>query len=179
MRNVRLRLIVIIITDKILHRIFREELPELRSELGSEYLVVGQHQGRPLYFLYNLCHGICFARASNTYESLLLNAHLSRTSFLWLGLIPQGKFITTLNFAILTSLAYRIAPISVTLGIEEYASPAMMWSISLISTVRRALAMATVVSTSFLTAPWNRLNDYRHYNTGGILPRRAPPAFWC
>ena len=44
-RNVGLRLVVIVVGDKIFHCIFREKLLELAVELGRERLVVAQYQG--------------------------------------------------------------------------------------------------------------------------------------
>ena len=43
--DVGLRLIVIVVADKILHRVVREELLKLAVELGRQGLVGGQHQG--------------------------------------------------------------------------------------------------------------------------------------
>ena len=47
-RQVRLGLVVVEVADEVLDRVLREELAELRVELGGERLVVGQDQGRPV-----------------------------------------------------------------------------------------------------------------------------------
>ena len=44
LRHVGLGLIIIVVTYKILHRVFRKELLELAVELGRQGLVGGQHQ---------------------------------------------------------------------------------------------------------------------------------------
>ena len=42
--NVRFRLVVVIVRDKILHCIVWEKLPEFAAELCGQRLVMGQHQ---------------------------------------------------------------------------------------------------------------------------------------
>ncbi len=48
--DVGLRLIIIVVADKILHRVVREELLELAVELGRQGLVGGQDQGGQVQF---------------------------------------------------------------------------------------------------------------------------------
>ena len=69
-RHIGFRLIIIIITDEILHRIFRKKLLKFSVELGSQSLIVTDDKSRFLYFLYNLRHGECLAGAGYTHESL-------------------------------------------------------------------------------------------------------------
>ena len=59
--DIGLGLIVVVVGDKVLHRVVGEELPELRAQLGGQRLVVGQHQGGPLHLLDDLGHGIGLA----------------------------------------------------------------------------------------------------------------------
>ena len=55
--NVGLRLVVVVVGDKVLHGVVGEELLELGTQLGGQYLVVGQHQGGSLHRLDDLGHG--------------------------------------------------------------------------------------------------------------------------
>ena len=45
-RQVRLGLVVVVVADEVLDRVVREELAELRVELGGERLVVGEDERR-------------------------------------------------------------------------------------------------------------------------------------
>ena len=47
-RDVRLRLVVVVVADEVLDGVLREELPELVRELGGEGLVRRDDEGRPL-----------------------------------------------------------------------------------------------------------------------------------
>ena len=47
LRDVRLRLVVVVVGDEVLDRVVREELAELVAELRGERLVVGDHEGGP------------------------------------------------------------------------------------------------------------------------------------
>ena len=44
--DVGLRLIVVVIRDKLLHSIVRKKLPEFAAQLGGQGFVVSQDQGR-------------------------------------------------------------------------------------------------------------------------------------
>jgi hypothetical protein len=46
-RDVRLRLVVVVVGDEVLDRVLRKELLELAIELGREGLVVREHESRP------------------------------------------------------------------------------------------------------------------------------------
>ena len=63
--DVGLRLVVVIVGDKVLHGVVGEELLELLTELGGQGLVVGQDQGGPLDPLNDLGHGEGLARAGD------------------------------------------------------------------------------------------------------------------
>ena len=52
--QVGLRLVVVEVADEVLHGVVREEVAELRVELGGQGLVVGQDQGRPVDLLDDL-----------------------------------------------------------------------------------------------------------------------------
>ena len=49
LRNVRLGLVVVVVGDEVLHRVLREELPQLVGELGGQRLVGLHDQDRPLH----------------------------------------------------------------------------------------------------------------------------------
>ena len=55
-RHIRLRLIVIIIGDKVLHRIVREKLFHLRIKLRRQRLIVSDHQRRLIELLDHIRH---------------------------------------------------------------------------------------------------------------------------
>ena len=59
--DVCLGLVVVVVRDEILHGVLREELAELRAELGGQGLVVREHQRRALDALYDLGHRIGLA----------------------------------------------------------------------------------------------------------------------
>ena len=65
-RDVGLRLVVIVIRHKILHRVLREELLELRIKLGGESFVMGNDEGRLLQLLNHIGHGEGLAGTSNS-----------------------------------------------------------------------------------------------------------------
>ena len=60
-RDIRLRLIVIIVRNKILDRILREEFFKFRAELCCQYFIVRQYQRRPVNLLDNVRHRKSFA----------------------------------------------------------------------------------------------------------------------
>ena len=74
MRDVGLRLVVVVVAHKILHSVFREELPEFAAELSGKNLVVRQDQCRPVHALDDIGHGEGFARAGDTEQDLLVDA---------------------------------------------------------------------------------------------------------
>ena len=63
--DIGLRLVVIVVGDKILHGVVGEKLLEFRTKLGCQCLIVGQHQRRPLDLLNDLGHGVGLAGAGD------------------------------------------------------------------------------------------------------------------
>ena len=99
--DVRLRLIVVVVGDEVLHGVFREELPELLAQLGRQRLVVGQHQRGAVHLFDDLGHGVRLAGAGDALEHLLPQAVLQplRQLLDGLGLIAGGAVFRN-NFEI-------------------------------------------------------------------------------
>ena len=91
--DVGLGLVVVVVGDKILHCVVGEELLELAAQLGSEGLVVGQHQGGLLHPLDDLGHGVGLAGAGDAQQGLLLDPqlHAPGEHVDGLGLIAGGR----------------------------------------------------------------------------------------
>ena len=68
--NIRFRLIVIIVTDKVSHFVIREERLEFTAKLGSQCLVVGNDQRRFLHGFNDLGHGERLARPRGPEQDL-------------------------------------------------------------------------------------------------------------
>ena len=64
-RDVGFGLVVVIVGDKIFHRILREIFLELAVELRGKGFVVGNDEGRLLDLLDYICHGEGLARTRN------------------------------------------------------------------------------------------------------------------
>ena len=73
-RNVCLGLIIIVITYKVLDRVIREKLTELRAQLRGEGLVMRKNERWAVEPFYNACHRKGLARARNAEEHLLIKA---------------------------------------------------------------------------------------------------------
>ena len=73
-RDVRLRLIIVVVRDEILHGVVREKLLELAAQLRREDLVVREHERRPLDALDDLGHRICLTGAGHAEQHLLVDA---------------------------------------------------------------------------------------------------------
>ena len=71
--NVRLGLIVIVVTDEVLHRVFRKELLEFGVKLGGECLVRSQHQRRTVEAGDHIGHRERLAAAGDTKKHLVLS----------------------------------------------------------------------------------------------------------
>ena len=56
LRHIGLRLVVVVVGDKVLHRILREELLHLAVKLRRERLIVGDDERRLLQLLNHICH---------------------------------------------------------------------------------------------------------------------------
>ena len=91
-RDIRLRLIIVVVGHEILHRVVREKLAELGAKLGSKYFVMGEHQRRTVHTLDDIRHGEGLSGARNAQEHLLLIAALDALHQLVyrLGLVARG-----------------------------------------------------------------------------------------
>jgi hypothetical protein len=67
-RDVRLRLVVVVVGDEVLDRVVGEERPELVAELGGERLVVRHDQRRALDALDDAGHRHGLARAGGAQQ---------------------------------------------------------------------------------------------------------------
>ena len=59
--NVGFGLVVVVIADEVLDRVFRKEPSEFLIELRGQRLVVRHHQRRPMHLRQHLRHGVCLA----------------------------------------------------------------------------------------------------------------------
>ena len=75
-RDIGLRLIVVVIGDEILHGVLREELPKFRTELGSQSLVVRQNEGGTVEIGDHVRHREGLAGAGDAEQDLFLQPHL-------------------------------------------------------------------------------------------------------
>ena len=75
-RQVRLRLIVIVVRHEVGHRIVRKEHLELRTELRRQGLVVSQHERRTLLLLDDIGHREGLSRSRGSEQRLMLLAFL-------------------------------------------------------------------------------------------------------
>ena len=69
--NIRLGLVVIVIGDKIMHRIVGEKFFEFLIELGRECFVVRDDQCGLLYVFNDISNSECLARSSDTKQCLV------------------------------------------------------------------------------------------------------------
>ncbi len=69
-RHVRFRLVVVVVGDEVLDRVFREELAELRVELRREGLVRREHQRRAVMARDDVGHGEGLARPGDAEQRL-------------------------------------------------------------------------------------------------------------
>ena len=69
-RYIRLGLIIIIIGNKVLYRVFGKELSEFRTQLGGKRLVVRQHQRRTVDVGNDVSHSKGLTRACNAKKRL-------------------------------------------------------------------------------------------------------------
>src|ERR1700677_3833963 len=82
-RNVRLRLVIIVIADEIFDRILREERLELVIKLRGEGLVVGKNQRWPIQRLDDLRHRERLARSGHAKQNLMLIPRLDTSDKLF------------------------------------------------------------------------------------------------
>ncbi len=77
MRDVRLRLIIVVIRDKILDRVFREKLLELAAQLRRKGLIVRQNKCRPVDAGDDVCHREGLAGAGDAEQHLFVYSVLN------------------------------------------------------------------------------------------------------
>ena len=73
-RDVRLWLVVVVVGDKVMHRVLRKEFAILLCELGSERFVMRKHQGWLIEICDDVCRGEGLARTRNAEQRLMLKA---------------------------------------------------------------------------------------------------------
>ena len=98
-RNIRLRLIVVIIGHKILYCIFRKEFPKFRTKLSSKSLIVCEDECRTIKSSNNIGHGKCFSRTGNAEQRLFVEAAFNAINKLvyCLRLIAHGRILRMEN----------------------------------------------------------------------------------
>ena len=74
MRDICLRLIVIVIRHKVLDGVFGEKLPEFCAKLRCKRFVVGKHERGAVELFDDACHRKGLARAGDSQQNLFLNA---------------------------------------------------------------------------------------------------------
>ncbi len=70
-RDVGLRLVVVVVGDKVLDGVLGEEVLELRIQLGAQRLVVGEDQRRPLHAGDDVGDGERLARPGRAQQDLM------------------------------------------------------------------------------------------------------------
>ena len=115
LRHIGLRLVVVVVGDKVLDRVVREELLHLAVELRRERLVVGDDECRLLQLLNHIRHRKGLARARHADQGLELIARAKPADqFLYglrlvarrLKLTVQFKFHRLLPLRALTALCF-------------------------------------------------------------------------
>src|SRR5688572_16996016 len=74
---VRLRLVIVVITNEVLNCIVRKGLAKLIAKLSRQRLIVRQDQSRLLGFLDDMGHRHSLTRASDAKQSLVLQVFLN------------------------------------------------------------------------------------------------------
>ncbi len=111
-RDVGLRLVIVVVGDKILHRVVREELLELRVELGSQGLVVRHHKRGSLQLLDDVCHGEGLARAGCTQEHLVSHAAIHPFDQLANGFrLVSSRLVRSMQFEFHTHFLLSVNPL--------------------------------------------------------------------
>ena len=72
--NIRFGLVVVVITDKILHSVLREKLFELHKKLRSQSFIMSQNQSRSLDFIDHISDGESLSRACYSEQCLVFFA---------------------------------------------------------------------------------------------------------
>ena len=68
--HIGLRLVIVVITDEILHSVARKKLTKLAVKLRSQCFVGGKHNGRPSQTRDHIGHGESFARTRHAQKGL-------------------------------------------------------------------------------------------------------------
>ena len=71
-RDIGLRLIIVVVRDEVFHRIIWKKRLKLRAKLCCQRLVVCQNQSWTIYCFDNIGHGKSFTRTGNTQQCLFL-----------------------------------------------------------------------------------------------------------
>ena len=92
-RDIGLRLVIIVITYEVLHCVFREEFLELAAQLRRQRLVVREHQRGAVEPRDDVCHGKGLARTGHAEKHLLVETVFDPTDQIVYGLrlIPGGS----------------------------------------------------------------------------------------
>ena len=90
--DIGLGLVVVVVGNEIFYGVFREKFPEFAAKLGSQGLVVGQHQGRTVELFDDGGHGKGLTGAGDAQQDLLLHPASETLGQLFdgLGLVPCG-----------------------------------------------------------------------------------------
>ena len=78
MGNIRLRLVIVIVTDKIGNGVVGEEITQLLVKLSRQGFVVTNDESGQLGFFNDVSNGVGFAATGDTNESLVLVPRLDR-----------------------------------------------------------------------------------------------------
>ncbi len=70
-RHIRFRLIIVVVGNKIVHRVLRKYFPELIAKLGGQGFVMSDDQGWLLRFVYNVCDSKSFSASGYAQKSLM------------------------------------------------------------------------------------------------------------
>ena len=93
LRHIGFRLVVVVVTDEILHRVFGEKLAELAVQLRGQGFVGRKHNGRAAHAGDHIGHGVGLARAGHAEQGLEHLAILQTLDQLRnrLGLVPGRR----------------------------------------------------------------------------------------
>ena len=93
LRNIRFRLVVIVVADEVVHRVLRKERTELRIQLRGQRLVVRNDQRRALHGLNDVGHRERLAGTGDAHQHLVLPPHADAVHqrFNRLRLVPRRR----------------------------------------------------------------------------------------
>ena len=110
-RDVRLRLVVVVVGDEVLHGVVREELGELAGELGRERLVVRDHERGPPDLLDDPGHRVRLARPRNPEERLRPQPRVQTGGELLYGLrLVAGRPVLAVHLKCCPGLYKKVLP---------------------------------------------------------------------